>query len=125
MYKLPDQQDIYDNQFVEKFAKKNEDPFKMIQGWRKMDNKFKHDKSGMYPIASLANPYNFAASMLCRLYGLPDNTKFSINWVPLIDSCVNSHIMNWETIFFENLAKAINEYRQARFISSKAVPKFS
>ena len=64
MYKLPDQQDIYDNKFVEKIPKSNEEPFKMIQGWRKMDNKFKHDKSGMYPIASLEKPYNFAASIL-------------------------------------------------------------
>lgn len=78
----------------------------------------------MYPIASLVNPYNFEAVMLCRLYGLPDNIKFSIDWLPLIDSCVNSHIMNWATILSENLAKAINEYRQIRDSSSKPVPQF-
>ena len=124
MYKLPDQQDIYDNRFVEKFAKNNEDPFKTIQGWRKLDNKFKHEKSGMYPIASLANPYNFSAATLCRFYGLPDNTKFSINWLPLIDSYVNSHIMNWATILSKNIAKVINEYRQERASSSKPIPHF-
>ena len=53
MYKLPDQQDIYDNGFVENFTKNNEDPFKTIQGWRKLDNKFKHEKSSMYPIDRL------------------------------------------------------------------------
>jgi len=82
----------------------------MIQEWRRRDNKFKQDKVGMYPISSLANPYNFAASMLSSLYGLPENSKFLINWVPLIEACVNSHIMNWATILFENLAKAITEY---------------
>jgi len=79
--------------------------------WRRRDNKFKQDKVGMYPISSLANPYNFAAYMLCRSYGLPDNSKFSINWILLIEPCVNSHIMNWTTILSGNLVKAITEYR--------------
>jgi len=82
----------------------------MIHEWRRRDNKFKQDKEGMYPIASFTNPYNFAASMLCRLYGLSDNSKFSINWVPLIEACVNSHIMNWATILSKNFAKTIFEY---------------
>ena len=112
IYKLPNPQDIYNSQFIANFSKKNKDPFKEIQGWRKLDNKFKYEKTRVYPIASLANLYNFAAAMLCRLYDLVDNTKFSINWLPLIDSCVNSHIMNWATILSENLVKAINEYRQ-------------
>ncbi|MDW3502836.1 hypothetical protein NQ272_27150, partial [Escherichia coli] len=69
MYKLPNAQDVYDKQFVAKFVKEKEDPFQMIQEWRRRNNKFKQDKVGIYPIASLANPYNFEASMLCRLYG--------------------------------------------------------
>ena len=92
MYHLPDPQDIYEKSFLAKFAKQNEEPFKMIQGWRVLQKNFKYDKTSMYPIASLANPHNYATSMLCRLYGLPNNTKFSIEWVPLIDACVNSHI---------------------------------
>lgn len=78
MYHIPDPHDIYDKTFMANFAKKNPDPFKLIQGWRVLDNKFKYDKSGMYVIASLENPYNYAAVVLCRLYGLPNNTKFSI-----------------------------------------------
>lgn len=92
------------------FAKKNEEPFKMIQGWGVLENKFKYDKVGMYPIASLENSHNYVDSMLCRLYGLPNNMKFSIEWIPLIYACVNSDIMNWATILSNNLATAIFEY---------------
>jgi len=34
MYHLPNPQDIYDKPFLAKFAKQNEEPFKIIQGWR-------------------------------------------------------------------------------------------
>lgn len=112
MYHILDLQDIYDNKFVANFAKKNLDPFKLIQGWMVLDNKFKYDKSSMYVIASLENPYNYASTMLCRLYGLPNNTKFSIKWIPWIDACVNFNIMNWHSILYDNLATTITEYQQ-------------
>ena len=62
--------------------------------------------------------------MLCRLDGLPNNTKFSIEWVPLIDAYVNSHIMNWATILSDNLATTIFEYRQKRSTSTENLPPF-
>jgi len=65
----------------------------------------------MYAIASLANPYNYATIMLCRLYGLPNNTKFSIEWIPLIDAFFNSHIMIWHSILSNKLSTTITEYR--------------
>lgn len=108
MYHLPNPQDIYERSFLAKFAKQNEEPFKMIKGWRDIENKLKYDKMGMYPIASLANPHNYATSMLCILYGFPNNAKLSIEWVPLIDACVNSHIMNWATLLSDNLTTAIS-----------------
>lgn len=124
MYKLLDPQDTYNSQFVAKFAKKNQDPFKEIQGWRKLEKNFKYEKTGMYSITSLANHYIFAVAMLCILYGLSNNTKSSINWLPLIESSVNSLIINWVTILSKNLVKEINEYRQTRTSSSKCVPLF-
>lgn len=78
MYHIPDPHDIYDKSYLANFAKKSEEPFKMIQGWRVLENKFKFEKMGMYHVASLANPYNYAAIMLCRLYGLPNNANCSI-----------------------------------------------
>lgn len=78
----------------------------------------------MYPNASLANNYNYATSMLCILYGLPNNTKYSIEWVPLINSFINSHIMNWANILFDNLATAIFEYLQKSSTSTENLPPF-
>jgi len=124
MYHLPNPQDIYYRSFLEKFTKENEEPFKMIHGWRVLENKFKYDKMGMYPIASLENPHNYAGSMLCRLYGIPNNTKFFIEWVPLIDACINCHIMNWSTILSDNLSTTISEYHQKRSTSTKNLPPF-
>ena len=106
------------------FTKKNEKPFKMIQGWRVLENKLKFDKTGMYPVASLENLYNYAVAMLCRLYGLPNNVKFSIEWIPLIDSCFNSQIMNWATTLSNNLATIITEYRHNRSSSPQNLPPF-
>ena len=124
MYHIPNPHDIYDKSYLVNFAKKNEEPFKMIQGWRVLENKFKYDKTSMYLVASLENTYNYASSMLCRLYGLPNNTNFSIEWIPLIDACVNYHIMNFATILFDNLAIAISEYRQKRSTSTENLPPF-
>ena len=124
MYHIPNPQDICDKSYLANFAKNNEEPFKMIQGWRVLENKFKYDKMSMYPVASFENPYNYATSMLCRLCGLPNNTKFSIEWIQLIDSCVNSHIINWATILSDNLATAISEYHQKRSTSTENLPPF-
>lgn len=76
----------------------------------------------MYAIASLANAYNYAAAMLCRLYGFPNNSKFSLEWIPLIDGYVNSHIMNWSTILSDNLATIITKYRHKRASSLENLP---
>ena len=124
MYHLPNPQDIYEKSFLAKFVKHNEEQFKMIQDWGVLENKFKYDKTGMYPIAFVENPHNYAASMLCRLYGMPKNTKISIEWIPLINACLNSHIMNWATILSSNLATVISEYRQKRSTSTENLPTF-
>lgn len=62
--------------------------------------------------------------MLCRLFGRPNSTKFSLEWLPLIEATVNATIMNWAQILFDNLAKAIMEYRRKRSPSSRVYPPF-
>lgn len=63
LYHILDPLEIYDKSYLTNFAKKNEEPFKMIQGWRVLDSKFKDDKRGMYPVASLIKPLQ-----LCNCY---------------------------------------------------------
>ena len=62
--------------------------------------------------------------MLCRLYGLPNDSKFSVEWIPLINASVNSHIMNWPTILSDNLGTAISDYHQKRSTSTENLPPF-
>jgi len=89
-----------------------------------LDKKLKYDKLGMYAISSLENPYNYAATMLCRFYGLPNSTKFSIEWIPLTDVCVNSYLMNLPSILSDNLATSIIEYRQKKSLCSDNLTPF-
>lgn len=77
----------------------------------------------MYTTTSICPPYSFAAAMLCRLFGRPDSTKFSPEWLPLIDAVINANIMNLAQILSDNLAKIIIEYRR-RSISSRVYPPF-
>lgn len=78
----------------------------------------------MYSTTSISPPYSFVATMLCRLFSKPDNTKFSLELLPLIEADVNTTIMNWAQILFDNLAKAITKYRRNRSPSSRVYTPF-
>lgn len=62
--------------------------------------------------------------MLYILFGKPDSTKFSPEWLSLIEVVVNATIMNWAQILSDNLAKAIMEYRRKRSPSLRVYPPF-
>lgn len=53
--------------------------------------------------------------MLSRLYAKPDTTRFSVDWVPLIDAIVNSLILNWANILSDNLARVMLPMHQMIF----------
>ena len=91
MYHLPEPQAIYNRKFVEKFAKENEDLAECMKNWSNNEERLKKDKNRMYTTGSLSSPFCFATTMLCRLFGKPDNTKFSSEWLPLI----NAIVRNW------------------------------
>lgn len=78
----------------------------------------------MYPISSLSAPHNFVATMMCKLFGKADSTKFSIERVPLTDVVVNTMIMNWIHILSDNLTMAIRENRKNKNISSRTILPF-
>lgn len=110
--------------FIEQFSWENEDPMDVMQNWRSSSNNFRWEKIGMYTIAPLSAPYNFAATMLCWLLRKVDATKFSIEKFPLIDEIVNATILNWSAIFSNNLAMSISEYRHNITISTQVIPPF-
>lgn len=78
----------------------------------------------MYSTASISPPHSFAAAMLCRIFSKPDSTKFSLEWLSLIDVIVNITIMNWAQILSNNLARMTMEYRRKRSVPSRVYPPF-
>ena len=93
MYHLPEPQAGYKTQFMDKFAKENEDLAECTKNWSTKEDLLKKDKHGMYSIGSLSSLYCFAIDMLCRLFGRPDINKFSSEWLPLLYAANNSTIM--------------------------------
>ena len=78
----------------------------------------------MYSASSISPHHSFAMAMLCRLFDKPNSTKFSPEWLPLIDAAINTTIMNWAQILSENLARTIMEYRRKRSVTSRVYPQF-
>ena len=97
---------------------------KVIKEWKEYQSKLKWDKLGTYPIAQIPSPYCYVVGMLCRLFSKLDTTRFSLDWVPLINAIINSLILNWENILSDNLAKHIMEYRNKRCVSTREIPPF-
>lgn len=110
MHHMPKPQASYNKQFVEKFAKENEDLADFTKSWPTKEEPLKKDKNGMYAIGSFSSPYSFVAAMLCRLFGKPDIDKFSSKWLPLLDAATNATIMGWAQILSNNLASTILSY---------------
>lgn len=117
MYHLPEPQASYNKQFMEKFAKENEDLAECTKNGSAKEEPLKKDKNGMYAIGSLSSPYCFAAAMLSRLFENPDINRFSSEWLPLLDAATNATIMDWAMILSDNLASAILHYQTKRSFS--------
>jgi len=73
MYHLPKPKASYNKQFVEKFAKENEDLAKCTKHWSNNEETSKKDKNGMYATGSLSSPYFFP--LQCCVDYLGDQTS--------------------------------------------------
>jgi len=124
MYHLTEPHMVYDKAFVEKFSAENEEPFEVIKQWMSNPSTHKMDRTDMYLVSSIATPYLYISTMLCRLFGYENTTKFSVEWVPPIDAASNSIIMDWATILSNNLAHHIIEYRKNHFVTTRAIHSF-
>ena len=48
----------------------------------------------MYSINSLAYPYCYASTLMCRLFRVHNSAKFPIDMVPLMEAVVHDYIMD-------------------------------
>jgi len=124
MYHLTQPEKHYNKAFLEAFAKENPIESEPIRQWMHFPTKHKHESSGVYSVDSLASPYCYAGAMMCRLFGVHDYSKFSIEMVPLMEAAINGFIMDWETILSDKLANKILDYRKSRVVSTRVTPPF-
>ncbi len=124
MYYLPEPEKKYNKVFQEKFRDEHETESAPIREWRQNPAKHKHESSGKYFVDSLCSHYCYAGAMMCRIWGLHDSSKLSIEMVPLMEAVVNSEIMDWGNILSDKLATAILEFRNKTRVTDRSIPPF-
>jgi len=123
MYHFLEQEKRYNKAFLE-FAKENAIELDHIRKWRNFPTKHKHESFVMYSVDSLSSPYCYVGAMMCRLFGVHDSARFSIEMVPLMETVINGYIMDWETILSDKMANQILDYRKNRFVITWVIPPF-
>ena len=78
----------------------------------------------MYSVHSLASPYCYVGAMICRLFGVSESARFSIEMVPFMEAEINSYIMDWATILSDKMANQILDYRRNRYVTTRIIPPF-
>jgi len=124
MYHLPKPEKKYNKAFLEKFSAENETESAPIRQWRQNPAKHKHESSGKYFVDSLSSPYCYDGAMMCRMWGMHDSVKFTIEMVPLMEAVVNSYVMDWANILSDKLASAILDFRFNSCKTARTIPPF-
>ena len=99
MYHILDLEKVYDKEFQAQFSRENELKSNTIKKWRNNPNKHKNDDKGMYSTNSLVSTYYYIFAMMSRIFSQPDTTKFSVEWVPLMEAFTNYYIMIGEPFY--------------------------
>jgi len=97
--------------FLEAFAKENDSELASIKQWRNSIENHKHVSSGKYSADSLASPYYYYRDMMCRMWGIHDSAKFTIEMVPIMEVASNVYVMDWTNILSNKIATTILEYK--------------
>ena len=104
MYHFPESEKGYNKALLEAFAKENTIESDPMRQWRHLSTKHKHETLGMYSVDLLASPYCYDGAMMCKLFGVHDSAKFSIEMVPLMEAAISSYIViNKSTVYAELL----------------------
>ena len=61
---------------------------------------------------------------MCRMWGIHDFAKFTIEMVPLIEAAINGYVMDWANILSDKLATTILEYRENVYHTTRTLPPF-
>lgn len=61
---------------------------------------------------------------MCRMWGIHDSAKFTIEIVPLMEAAINGYVMDWANILSDKLAIAMLEYKTNAHQTTKTIPPF-
>jgi hypothetical protein len=81
-YKLRDPEERLNTDFVVKFYERHDTRWVMASWWRE-DKKFTNWRTCWYGTTNLRETYVYLMSLICRLYGEKDFSRFSEAWIPL------------------------------------------
>lgn len=62
--------------------------------------------------------------MMCRMWGIHDYAKFTIEIIPLREVAINGYVMDWVNIWSDKLAITILEYRTNAHQTTKTIHPF-
>ena len=77
-------------------------------------SKFSQSSEDLYPVTWFKEPYSLLAAMLCRLYGLPNCSVFTVEWAPIAHHVLaTNNSFLWESILSLELKNSIQDYQKA------------
>ena len=83
----------------------------MIKSWMDNPAEFIPKPNKSFHVSSFRDLFSLLATMLYRLYGIPNCTVFKAKWVPLAHHVVTTgESFNWEQILSVVLKEAIEKY---------------
>jgi len=61
---------------------------------------------------------------MCRMWGIHDSTKFTIEMVTLTEVAINGYVMDWTNILSDKLATTILEYKKNEHQTTRTISPF-
>jgi hypothetical protein len=108
-YKLRDPKERLNTDFVVNFYECHDTSQVMASWWRE-DKKYTNQTSSRYRTTNLREPYIYLMSLICRLYGEKDYSRFSEAWMPLdYTIAISRRGFNWGSIISKQLSIFIQQ----------------
>ena len=86
----------------------------MLKSWMAEPRKFSQRKDKLYPIEWFKELYSLLATMLCRIYGLPNRSYFRKEWASIAHHVLTAgESFPWASILSLELKNTIQEFQKA------------
>ena len=94
----------------------------MLKSWMHQPSKFSKRSDELYPVTWFKEPYSLFATMICRLYGLPNCSVLKTEWAPVAHHVLaTGDSFPWASMLSLELKNSIEDYQKA---TAKKKPNF-